>query len=285
MQRAQVQGYAALALTDECSLAGVVRAHVALKRLVAAWRERAPERDPELELPHLILGSQFAVHGDGAGPERPTRFHPGGPGLPARGLRPAQPVHHRPAPRLARQGALPPDPVAPRPEGVSTPLPGCVLLLVPERRADDAALLAQARWLQQRAPGRGWLGVTLLRELGDERWLQRLRQVSGLTGVPLVACGDVHFHVRSRKPLQDVMTAIRLGTPVAACGFELQPHAERHLRSRVLLAQVYPPDLLAATLAVAERCHFSLDELRHEYPSEVVPLGRHGHRAPAPVDA
>jgi error-prone DNA polymerase len=74
VQRAQVQGYAALALTDECSLAGVVRAHVALKRLVAAWRERAPERDPELELPHLILGSQFAVHDDEAGPEAPPAF-------------------------------------------------------------------------------------------------------------------------------------------------------------------------------------------------------------------
>ncbi|MCZ8236662.1 MAG: error-prone DNA polymerase [Inhella sp.] len=273
VQRAQVQGYAALALTDECSLAGVVRAHVALKRLVAAWRERAPERDPELELPHLILGSQFAVHDDEAGPEAPPAFTLVALACQREGygqlsqfitdLRRASPVKGRY--RLTRaHPAL----------NAPTPLAGCVLLLVPERRADDADLLAQARWLQRHAPGRGWLGVTLLRELGDERWLQRLRQVAGLTGVPLVACGDVHFHVRSRKPLQDVMTAIRVGRPVAECGFDLQPHAERHLRSRVLLAQVYPPDLLAATLAVAERCHFSLDELRHEYPSEVVPPGR-----------
>ena len=104
-------------------------------------------------------------------------------------------------------------------------------------------------------------------------WLHRLREAGAAAGVPLVAAGDVHMHVRSRKPLQDVLTAVRLGRPLTACGIELQPNAERHLRSRLRLAQTYPAELLAQTLRVAERCAFSLDELRYRYPDEVVPEG------------
>src|SRR6266568_2592049 len=81
------------------------------------------------------------------------------------------------------------------------------------------------------------------------------------------------MHARSRRPLQDTLTAIRLGRPVHACGHALHPNAERHLRLRVRLAQIYPAELLAETVRVAERCRFSLDELRYEYPEELVPAG------------
>ena len=65
--------------------------------------------------------------------------------------------------------------------------------------------------------------------------------------------------------------AIRLRTPVASCGHALAPNAERHLRSRGRLSTIYPPELLARTLDIADACGFSLDELRYEYPDEVVP--------------
>ena len=81
------------------------------------------------------------------------------------------------------------------------------------------------------------------------------------------------MHVRARRALQDTLTSIRLKTPVAACGHALHPNGERHLRSRARLAGIYPPELLAETLAIAERCRFSLDELRYEYPEEIVPPG------------
>jgi error-prone DNA polymerase len=81
------------------------------------------------------------------------------------------------------------------------------------------------------------------------------------------------MHVRSRKALHDVMTAIRTGRPLTECGRELQVNAERHLRTRLRLAQTFPADLLAETLQVAERCSFSLDELKYQYPDEVVPAG------------
>jgi error-prone DNA polymerase len=96
----------------------------------------------------------------------------------------------------------------------------------------------------------------------------RPKAATGL--LPLVAAGDVVMHVRSRKVLHDVLTAVRLGTPVAQCGFGLQPNAEAHLRPRLRLAALYPPELLAHTTVVAARCSFSLDELRYQYPMETV---------------
>jgi error-prone DNA polymerase len=81
------------------------------------------------------------------------------------------------------------------------------------------------------------------------------------------------MHLRSRRRLQDALTAIRLRKPVAGCGGALYPNGERHLRLRARLAQLHPPELLAATLEIAEHCRFSLDELRYEYPEELVPPG------------
>ena len=107
----------------------------------------------------------------------------------------------------------------------------------------------------------------------DSLWLATLQRVGAALGLPLVAAGDVHMHARSRKPLQDVITAVRLGRSVGECGFALQPNAERHLRRRVRLAGVYPPELLDATLTVAGRCTFTLDEIKYQYPLETVPAG------------
>src|SRR5690606_16538942 len=106
--------------------------------------------------------------------------------------------------------------------------------------------------------------------LDDDLWQRSLTQVSRHSGVPLVAAGHVLMHVRSRTPLQDVITAVRLGRPVAECGFDLQPNAEAPLRPRLRLAGIYAPELLQATVTVAGRCQFSLDELRYQYPQETV---------------
>jgi error-prone DNA polymerase len=137
-----------------------------------------------------------------------------------------------------------------------------------------AELIAHARWMQTHFAGRCWLALEQHHSLDDAWWLHGLRELSHASGLPLVASGGVHMHVRSRKPLHDVLSAIRLGRPVSACGHELARHAEHHLRSRLRLAQRYPSELLANTLDVAKRCSFSLDELRYEYPEEVVPRGQ-----------
>src|SRR5690606_847058 len=85
--------------------------------------------------------------------------------------------------------------------------------------------------------------------------------------------GDVHMHVRSRQPLHDTLTAIRLGTPIAQCGYALASNAEPHLRSRLRLSQLYPQAALQETLAISRLCRFSLDEVKYQYPHEAVPRG------------
>ncbi|AKJ27839.1 error-prone DNA polymerase [Caldimonas brevitalea] len=258
VERAAALGYDALALTDECSLAGVVRAYQSLLDLQREAREQG-RPPPTLQ---LLTGSEFAVSGDSPFRLVVLACNRNGYGNLSEfitRLRRASPKGHY---KLEWSQLLP------------SRLHDTVVLLVPERSASFDTVHAQARWFQRQFDGRAWLAVELLLQADDTAWLHKLREVSRLTGLPLVAAGDVHLHVRSRKPLQDVLTAIRLGRPVRECGTALQPNAERHLRTRLRLAQVYPPDLLAATQDVAARCSFSLGELRYEYPEEVVPPGQ-----------
>ena len=248
VERAKQLGYAALAITDECSMAGMARAHIAAK-------------EHQLK---LLVGSQFEVQ-----PQAPySRFtfvvlatNMNGYGNLCQFITRLRRSSDKGTYRL-ELGDI---------DGAA--LADGVVLASPDRKSTPQELLAVSRWLLTHFVGRCWLGVEQLRVLDDEIWLHKLREVSELTAVPLVAVGDVHMHVRSRKPLQDVMTATRVGKPLTECGHALQPNAERHLRTRLRLAQTYPDDLLAETLKVAARCDFSLDELRYQYPDEVVPGG------------
>ena len=249
VERAAALGYQALALTDECSVAGVVRAHEAARGLGL----------------QLILGSEF-VWGD---------------------LRLVALARH-----LKGWGNLCEFITAARrdaPKGQYrlhegsdfSLLQGCELLLVPRRDCFDASDFVAISACIEKARGRFdsnpesplWLAVELHLAPDDSLWLDTLQRVGAALGLPLVAAGDVHMHARSRKPLQDVITAVQRGGSVAECGFALQPNAERHLRQRMRLAGIYPPGLLAATLTVAARCRFSLDEIKYRYPQETVPPG------------
>ncbi len=149
-------------------------------------------------------------------------------------------------------------------------LGGLLAIALPSRRARDAELLAIGRWLLKHFAGRAWLGVDLAQQLDDARWLQRLRWLAGQTALPLVAAPQVLMHRAQRKPLQDLMTAIRLRRPLADCGYALEPNATAHLQR---LGSAYEPAWIAETLAIAARCRFSLAEIRYQYPAEVVPAG------------
>jgi error-prone DNA polymerase len=109
-------------------------------------------------------------------------------------------------------------------------------------------------------------------EIGQET---RLRRHARRYGLPLVAANEVLYHSSSRRPLQDVLTAIRHGIPVASCGRRLKPNGEHALKSPYVFAQLFADDpaSLTRTLEVAERCSFSLDEIRYRYPSERMPDG------------
>ena len=129
--------------------------------------------------------------------------------------------------------------------------------------------LSVASWLKDLFRDRCWIGVELHRGADDAQSLSTLRRLSQSIGLPLLAAGDVHMHVRERRALQDIVTAIRHGCTLANAGHRLFANGERHLRSLEDLAAVYPANLLEETVRVAERCEFSLDVLRYHYPREL----------------
>lgn len=245
VERAHELGYSAIAVTDECTLAGVVRAHTAAKE--AGMK--------------LLIGSQFNVQAELPFVMVVLAQNLNGYGNLCEFITVLRRSSEKGTYELRRNLI----------EGAA--LADCLVMVSPMRAATDEQLEELGRWTLKHFTGRAWLGLDLNRRIDDELWLHRLRQLSALTALPLVALGDVHMHLRSRKPLQDVLTATRVGKPLTECGYELERSAERHLRSRLRLGQTYPADLLAETLRVAERCNFSLEELRYQYPEEVVPAG------------
>ncbi|RRH89829.1 DNA polymerase III subunit alpha [Variovorax beijingensis] len=267
VERAYQLGYTALAITDECSVAGIVRAHVCLRDLPAKLKEYEREHPDEAPLPRnpgfrLLFGSEF----------RFERFRlvviangTEGWGNLCEFI------------TAARNTELPKGEyrVSWEYSDVAS-LQDCQVLFVPHREpgaAVDAATLHEDLMAAKALyAGNLWLAVEMLNELDDDLWFAALMQAGEQAGVPLVAAGDVHMHARSSKPLHDVLTAVREGRTVAECGFALQSNAERHLRQRVRLAELYLPGMLSNTLVVAERCRFDPEVIRenYKYPLETV---------------
>ena len=271
VQRAAELGYHALAVTDRNSLAGVVRAHAAakacgLKLIVGAevtpvdappvvlW---APDRAAYGRLCRLLTRGRrqaakgqckltwqdLAEHADGllAGVLVDTHV--------AESLRDPVPAH-------VAESLRDPVPVSEKPGYVHSPL----------------AALDRYR---QIFPDRCYLIAEFHRGPDDLRRLEILRQLSAASGVPLVAAGDVYYHIPARQPLQHVLTAIRHGVTVAQAGGLLFPNAQRHLKTPEELAELFAglPEALRRTREIADRCTFSLAELRYEYPEELAPPG------------
>lgn len=232
--RAHALGYSALAITDECSVAGVVRAHVEARKHGLK----------------LMPGAEFIL-----------------PGLPSGGgVKLVALARNRngwgnlcefisEARCKAPKGQY----TVSWPDDGWRALSDCEILLVPSWQR----LASAAATVQECGPGSSntikieaiysiltrakalfghslWLGVALSASAGEALWLQTLSSLSSQSGVPMVAVGNVHMHVRSRKPLQDVITSVRLGREAGSCGLHLQRNAELHMRPRHRLAQIYP---------------------------------------------
>ena len=236
-ERAQSCGYAALAITDECSLAGIVRAFEA-------------SRDTGVP---LIVGSEFTLT-DG------TKFV----------LLVEDRVGYQTLCALITQGrqAATKGEYRLTREDFARPLPGLLALWIPGSEPDAA----QGRWIRDTF-ARAWLAVELHRDRDDAARLRALLALAEATGLSPMAAGDVHMDIKRRRALHDTLTAIRHRTPIAEAGAFLFRNGERHLRRRDVIAHVYPRALIDETLAIAARCTFRLDELRYEYPRELVPEG------------
>ncbi|WP_422822861.1 error-prone DNA polymerase [Variovorax humicola] len=267
VERAYQLGYRALAITDECSVAGVVRAHVGLREYLEALTEYERVHPDEAPLPRnpgfrILFGSEFAfgrfklvvIAHDLQGWGNLCEF--------------ITAARNTAAPKGEYRVDWETSDVA--------SLRHCEVLFVPQRlpgvAMDMTTACADLASAFELFGAHLWIAAELQNDIDDDLWLAALQELGVRVQVPLVAAGDVHMHKRSRKPLQDVVTAIREGKPVAECGFALQPNAERHLRSRMRLADLHPPELLANTLEVMARCRFDLEVIRehYKYPLENV---------------
>ena len=231
-------GYRALAVTDECSFAGLVRAHVAAReyqlKLIAGTEVTCSDGTRLLLLANSVAAYRCISKLITTARRRSTK------GCYALDL-----------------------------ADLETLTDGLVIFL-PVYDATDSG---RAAWLAERFHGRAWLGLGLFYSGIDGQLFKHVQDLSRATGLAMTATGDVHMHTYERRALLDTVTAIRLGTTVMAAGARLFANGERYLRPRERLARIYPPELLQQTVCIAERCEFSLDELRYAYPREIVPVG------------
>jgi error-prone DNA polymerase len=254
ISRAAELGYCALALTDECSVAGVVRAALAAKASAAQGYNL-----------QLIVGSEFTTD-DGLhlvllAPDRQAYAQLCN--LITQARRRAEKGSYRLTRHMLEESKL----------------CCCLALWVPPatdflRRYDEAAARQTLTWLSALFPQRLWIAAQFHLDVDDREKRMALAQLAKLTEVPVCATGGTTMHHPSRRPLRDTLTAIRLGKPVAELGFALPPNAQQFLRSRPTLGRLFPAQWLAESVRIAKKCHFSLFELRYEYPRELVPQGQ-----------
>ena len=236
MWRAAELGYRAIAITDECSMAGIVR----------AWEAA---RDCGIK---LIVGSEV----------RTTD------GLRLVLLAPDQAAYAQicrlitTARRRAKKGVY---------QLERGDLEQDLDRVLGVWKPADPPSEADAEWLQLRFGGRLWIGATRLLRPGEKRWFDALQRLADRHGLRCVACGDVRMHRRSRRALMDVMGSLELARPLAECGLALAVNAERHLRPLETLGRLYPHAWLAETLRLADVCNFDPGALKYRYPAELVP--------------
>jgi len=239
VEQAHAMGYTALALTDECSLAGVVRAFEAARRLGM----------------RLIIGSEITLV-DGLRLVLLAPDHAGYSAL-CRLITVGRRAAHKGGYRLTRND------LAQHADRL--------LALWPPRciDADDG----DAPWLKEHFSGGLWIALHQWRDGRDALRRQQACRLASEQGLPITAAGGVVMHRRGRRALADVMTALRLRTPLAECGTALAANGEAHLRSREVLTTLFDPYWLEESTRIADRCHFQLDALRYTYPNELVPDG------------
>ncbi|WP_323816569.1 error-prone DNA polymerase [Cellvibrio sp. NN19] len=240
IERADDLGYDAIAITDECSLAGVVKAFVV-----------AEQRGIK-----LIIGSRFTLSN----------------GMQLIAIAPSRIAYAELSGfiTLARRRAEKGEYEA-HFEDLRFRLRSCLIIWVAQ--LSEMISDTHATELSNGFKDRLWIGINHQLHGGEQQDFKRWQQLAIDNNIPLVACDEALMHCNERKPLQDIVTAIRHNTPVQEMGSTLELNGEAYLKSLHQLARLYPPELLEETCTIADLCHFSMAELRYQYPQELVPEG------------
>ena len=242
VKQAHALGYSAIAITDECTYAGLVKAHTAAKACGIK----------------LIIGAEFVICLDEQSTAKVVLL---ATDRSTYGQLSALITKLR---RQSEKGAY----VA-RLEDFRWGLNGCLALwCLPA--ADIKAVIGAGSDLKGVFADM-WIALELFQDGNDIDKTANAIAASLRLELPIVASNDVHTHKATRQPLQDLVTAIRLKTTVHNLGRQAFSNAERTLRSIDTLLTLYPAEFLAESMVIANRCQFSMDELRYEYPQDLVP--------------
>ena len=246
VQQAYELGYDAIAITDECTYSGLVKAHKTAKacgiKLICGAEfvvtdATAPAAAPACRL--ILLASNRQAYGQIASLISKLRKR---------------------SEKGTYQLSL---------DDLRVGLSDCLGIWVCEGQNVEqlAALGAQLKNLINRL----WIGLGLFHDGQDLSKTAKTLTLSTTLDLPVVAVNDVHTHCPERQGLQNIVTAIRLKTDLHNLGYQGFCNAERTLRPITSLQQLYPDEMLAQTVAIADLCQFNMDELRYEYPEDLVP--------------
>ena len=237
VQHAAELGYEAIAITDECSLAGIVKAHVEAKNHAIK----------------LIIGSEFYI-------EDNLRLI-----LLAKNINGYAELCRfiTTTRRNSQKGTY----YVTRKILYASELKNCFALWFFNDRSNPL----DGIFLKNIFHDHLWIGVCLSFSGQDKKILHLIEHISHYFSIPACACGNVYMHIQSRKPLQDVISAIRLNTTVAELGFKRLSNSESYLRPIPTLNGIYPEKLLRETITIADACNFSLDQIKYQYPTESIP--------------
>ncbi|MEZ8624835.1 error-prone DNA polymerase [Vibrio splendidus] len=232
--------YKALAVTDECSVAGIVKIHSAikqhklsLKQIVGSmfWLNEecqviliCPNRQAYAELCRIITNAR----------RRSSKGHY----------------------QLSEWDIM--------------SAKHCFILWLPQQKNEDAHW---GQWLSQHHSGRLWIGLQRHLKQTDQQYIDYCVELSQHHHLPITACGGVLMHNANRLPLQHSLTAIKYQKPITEVGSHLLANAERCLRSINKLSRIFKAEWLEESNRISELCEFELNSLRYEYPSELIPQG------------
>jgi len=233
--------YDALAITDECSLAGIVKAFVAAEKLNFK----------------LIVGSRFTLSN----------------GMHIIAIAPTRIAYAELSGfiTLARRRALKGKYEA-HFEDLRFRLQTCLIIWVGQSGRDIVNPDKVIDQLYSAFKHRLWIGINHQLHGGEQEEFEGWLALSRQKNIPIVACGEALMHEKNRKPLQDVVSAIRENMTLAEMGTRLQSNGEAYLKSFSQLQKLYPEALLEQTCVIADLCTFKMDELRYQYPQELVPV-------------
>jgi error-prone DNA polymerase len=245
--RAWELGYDALAITDECSLAGIVKAYTAIKQLPEEHREAFT----------LLIGSRFrlsnGLHLIAIAPDRKAYAELSGFISLAR--------------RRAEKGSY-----EAHMKDLRFRLQTCLIIWLADR--DFIGAYGKAHALKRAFKERLWIGMDHQLLGGEQQNFIQWHKLGQALDLPLVACGEALMHERARKPLQDVLTGIRENAPISELGTRLRSNAEAYLKPLPTLQKLYPRALLKQSQIIASRCEKFMHQLRYQYPQELVPTGQ-----------